>query len=47
MKETAIVVWVAYLSWTILLVGAVSTLTSCSAAKYAFNCTVTQPENCN
>lgn len=47
MKDTAIVVWFAYLAWTIVLLGAASALTSCSAAKYAYHCTVTQPENCN
>jgi len=34
-------------AYSFLLFGAATILSGCSAAKYVFHCTVTQPENCN
>ena len=47
MKEITIRAMAIAAAYSILLFGAASLLAGCSAGKYAFNCTVVQPENCN
>ena len=47
MKYETLTALTAFVFWSVCLVGASIALAGCAPAKYIFNCTVTQPENCN